>query len=112
MPPSATRHPYPRPRDNPHRLAPATHRAPVVELLRGKVEITAIETVRKRDFGFSSQLSDYEPPFIKPHACTPVGMAVHMPRTAPAPYRIPVTFEVGRIGADQSTCLFRLEQLV
>jgi hypothetical protein len=67
MPPSATRHPYPRPHDNPHRLAPATHRAPVVELLRGKVEITAIETVRKRDFGFSSQLSDYEPPFIKPH---------------------------------------------
>jgi hypothetical protein len=33
----------------------------------GKVEITAIETVRKRDFGFSSQLSEYEPPFIKPH---------------------------------------------
>src|SRR5215204_1154600 len=67
MPPSATRHPYPRPHDNPHRLAPATHRAPVVELLRGKVESTAIETVRKRDFGLSSQLSDYEPPFIKPN---------------------------------------------
>src|SRR4051794_38550919 len=26
-----------------------------------------METVRKRDFGLSSQLSDYEPPFIKPH---------------------------------------------
>jgi len=35
--------------------------------LRGKVEITAIETVRKRDFGLSSQLADYWPPFIKPH---------------------------------------------
>ena len=45
--------------DNPYRLAPGTHGAPVVELLRGKVEITAIETVRKRDFGLSSQLSDY-----------------------------------------------------
>ena len=45
--------------DNPYRLAPGTHGAPVVELLRGKVEITAIETVRKRDFGLSLQLSDY-----------------------------------------------------